>query len=133
MNDSQEKTVTDRYRLDVSVKTAYLESQSTPDAGRYVFAYTVTLTNNGDVPAKLMTRHWIITDANNQEQEVRGDGVVGEHPYLGPGMSYEYTSGTVLETPVGSMRGSYQWVADDGTEFDAPINPFTLATPRTLH
>lgn len=124
---------TDKYRIKVEVKTAYVESQSEPDRNRYVFAYTITITNAGTVSAQLITRHWVITDANNRVQEVRGEGVVGEQPYLKPGMSFEYTSGTVLETPVGSMHGSYQLRADDGTEFDAAISPFTLATPRTLH
>lgn len=124
---------TDKYRIKVEVKTAYVESQSEPDRNRYVFAYTITITNAGTVSAQLITRHWVITDANNRVQEVRGEGVVGEQPHLKPGMSFEYTSGTVLETPVGSMHGSYQLRADDGTEFDAAISPFTLATPRTLH
>jgi ApaG protein len=124
---------TDRHRINVAVKTAYVEAQSTPDANRYVFAYTVTITNDGTVPAKLVTRHWVITDANNKTQEVRGDGVVGQQPYLKPGMSFEYTSGTVLETPVGVMRGSYQMMADDGTYFDAEIPAFTLSVPRVLH
>ncbi|HEC12359.1 MAG TPA: Co2+/Mg2+ efflux protein ApaG [Acidiferrobacteraceae bacterium] len=124
---------TDRYRINVQVKTAYVESQSEPDSNRYVFAYTITITNAGSVSAQLITRHWVITDANNRVQEVRGEGVVGEQPKLEPGMSFEYTSGAVLETPVGSMQGSYQLRAEDGTEFDASISAFTLATPRTLH
>jgi len=122
-----------KHNIEVAVRTTYIDSQSTPDANRYVFAYTVTITNSGSVPAKLVTRHWVITDANDKVQEVRGAGVVGEQPYLSPGMSFEYTSGTVLETPVGSMRGSYQMIADDGVEFDAEIPVFMLAVPRTLH
>lgn len=122
-----------KHLIDVAVKSTYIDSQSKPDANRYVFAYTVTITNRGTVPARLMTRHWIITDGNNKVQEVRGAGVVGEQPYLTPGMSFEYTSGTVLETPVGSMRGSYQMVSDDGVEFDAEIPAFVLTMPRTLH
>jgi ApaG protein len=122
-----------RHQIQISVKTTYLPAQSEPDENRYVFAYTITITNSGQMSAKLMTRHWIITDANNRTQEVRGEGVVGEQPYLTPGMSFEYTSGTVLETPVGVMRGSYQMVSDDGTSFDAEIPAFTLSTPRTLH
>ncbi|HKQ30392.1 MAG TPA: Co2+/Mg2+ efflux protein ApaG, partial [Burkholderiales bacterium] len=114
--------------IQVSVKAAYLPAQSAPEQNRYVFAYTITITNTGKVPAKLLARHWLITDANNHTQEVRGEGVVGEQPYLIPGMSFEYTSGTVLETPVGIMRGSYQLVADDGTSFDAEIPAFTLST-----
>jgi ApaG protein len=123
----------DKHQIQVAVKTTYLQAQSAPDQNRYVFAYTITITNAGQVPAKLVTRHWLITDANNHTHEVRGEGVVGEQPYLIPGMSFEYTSGTVLETPVGVMRGSYQLVADDGTAFDAEIPAFTLSTPRTLH
>lgn len=122
-----------QHHINVDVKAAYLDSQSAPDANRYVFAYTITITNAGSTPARLMTRHWVITDANNKIQEVRGEGVVGEQPYLVPGMSFEYTSGAMIETPVGSMRGSYQMVADDGTCFDAEIPAFTLSIPRTLH
>ncbi len=122
-----------KHQIDIAVRTTYIDNQSAPDANRYVFAYTITITNAGTVPAKLLARHWVITDANNKVQEVRGEGVVGEQPYLVPGMSFEYTSGTMIETPVGSMRGSYQMVADDGTEFDAEIPPFMLSMPRTLH
>lgn len=122
-----------KHFIEVAVRTAYIPAQSSPENNRYVFAYTVTITNSGAVPAKLLTRHWIITDANEKNQEVRGEGVVGEQPYLTPGMSFEYTSGTILETPVGVMRGSYQMVADDGTRFDAEIPSFTLSVPRTLH
>lgn len=122
-----------RHQIEVSVKTTYIPSQSVPENNRYVFAYTVTITNSGDMPAKLLTRHWVITDANNKTQEVRGEGVVGQQPHLSPGTSFEYTSGTILETPVGMMRGSYQMRADDGTEFDAEIPAFTLSAPRTLH
>lgn len=122
-----------QHSIDVDVKTAYLDNQSAPDANRYVFAYTITITNTGLTAARLITRHWVITDANNKVQEVRGEGVVGEQPYLVPGMSFEYTSGAMIETPVGSMRGSYQMVADDGTCFDANIPAFTLSIPRTLH
>jgi ApaG protein len=122
-----------KHQIDIAVKTSYIDNQSVPDANRYVFAYTITITNAGTVPAKLLARHWIITDANNKVQEVRGEGVVGEQPYLVPGMSFEYTSGTMIETPVGSMRGNYQMIADDGTEFDAEIPSFMLSMPRTLH
>ncbi len=121
------------YNIKVSVDTTYLESQSSTDDDRYVFAYTVTIQNNGEVPAKLLTRHWIITDSNGKTQEVRGDGVVGEQPHLKPGEGFQYTSGTMLETPVGTMHGSYQMQADDGTEFDAEIELFTLSAPRVLH
>lgn len=123
----------DKHQIEISVKTAYIPAQSAPENNRYVFAYTVTITNSGSVPAKLLARHWVITDANEKTQEVRGEGVVGEQPYLIPGMSFEYTSGTILETPVGVMRGSYQMVTDDGTRFDAEIPAFTLSVPRTLH
>jgi ApaG protein len=122
-----------KHHVQVQVRAAYIDKQSEPDSGRYVFAYTVTITNDGTVPAKLLTRHWVITDANERTQEVRGVGVVGEQPYLSPGMSFEYTSGTVLETPFGTMHGSYQMLADDGTEFDAEIPAFLLSTPRQLH
>jgi ApaG protein len=122
-----------KHSIAISVTTTYVPAQSEPGRGRYVFAYTVTITNNGTVPARLLTRRWLITDANEKTQEVRGEGVVGEQPYLAPGMSFEYTSGTVLETPIGVMRGSYQMVADDGTQFDAEVPAFTLSVPRTLH
>jgi ApaG protein len=114
-------------------KTQFIQNQSDPDSRRFVFAYTITITNSGEVPAKLLTRHWIITDADGRKQEVRGEGVVGEHPHLKPGESFRYTSGAAIETPVGSMEGSYQMLADDGHHFDAPISPFTLAVPGTLH
>lgn len=122
-----------QHQVNILVKSTYIPAQSEPDSNRYVFAYTITITNTGELPAKLLTRHWVITDANNQKREVRGDGVVGQQPHLLPGMSFEYTSGTVLETPVGVMQGSYEMVADDGTRFDADIPAFTLSVPRTLH
>jgi ApaG protein len=121
------------YALDIDVATRFLDDQSAPEENRYAFAYTIRIRNAGRVPARLLTRHWIITDANGKVQEVRGDGVVGEQPWLRPGEDFEYTSGAVLETIVGTMRGSYQMVADDGTAFEAPIPEFTLAIPRTLH
>ena len=123
----------EKHQIEIDVRTAYLPGQSAPEEDRYVFAYTVTITNSGMVPARLMTRHWIITDANDRIREVQGEGVVGEQPYLLPGTSFQYTSGTILETPVGTMKGSYQMIADDGTEFDAEIPSFTLSIPRTLH
>lgn len=122
-----------KYKIEVQVEPNYLPDQSVPSEDRYVFTYTVTIRNAGSVPARLISRHWIIADANGQEREVRGEGVVGEQPYLAPGDDFRYTSGAVLETPVGSMRGSYRMLADDGIAFDAPIAPFTLAMPRTLH
>lgn len=124
---------TPSHLINVSVKTAYIEAQSAPETNRYVFAYTVTITNAGTVPARLLSRHWVITDANEKVQEVRGEGVVGEQPHLAPGASFQYTSGTMIETPVGSMHGTYQMIADDGTEFDAEIPRFVLSMPRTLH
>ncbi|MEJ2106044.1 MAG: Co2+/Mg2+ efflux protein ApaG [Acidiferrobacteraceae bacterium] len=122
-----------RYNVKVSVRSAYLDEQSDPQDNRYVFAYTVTIENDGEVPAKLLSRHWVITDSDNQIQEVRGEGVVGEQPRLSPGERFEYTSGTVIGTPVGTMSGSYRMVADDGTTFEAEIPRFTLSIPRTLH
>ena len=122
-----------QHSIDIAVATQFLDDQSAPDENRYAFAYTIRIRNAGEVPARLMTRHWIITDANGKVQEVRGDGVVGEQPWLRPGEQFEYTSGALLETNVGTMRGSYAWVADDGTRFDAPIPAFTLSIPRTLH
>lgn len=119
--------------IGVRVETAYLEDQSEPAENRYVFAYTVTISNRGGVAARLISRHWIITDANNDVREVRGLGVVGQHPHLRPGESFTYTSGSVLETPIGHMRGSYQLVTDDGAEFDADIPAFNLSVPHSLH
>lgn len=117
----------------IVVATQYLDDQSAPDENRFAFAYTIQIRNLGALPARLLKRHWVITDANGKVQEVRGEGVVGEQPWLRPGEDFEYTSGAVLETNVGTMRGSYEWVADDGTHFDAPIAQFTLSVPRTLH
>jgi ApaG protein len=121
------------YRVHVEVDSVYVEEQSRPAEEHYVFAYTVTILNAGAVPAKLLTRHWVITDGDGKVQEVRGEGVVGEQPHLRPGEAFRYTSGAMLQTPVGSMHGSYQMLADDGTEFDAPIAPFSLAMPRGRH
>jgi len=117
----------------VQVVTNYIDDQSRPESGRYVFAYTITISNNGDVPVRLIGRHWIITDANGKVQEVSGDGVVGEQPHLNPGETFRYSSGAVLETPVGAMQGWYRMEADNGVKFDAPIAPFTLAVPGVLH
>jgi ApaG protein len=122
-----------KHYIRVDVQTFYVEEQSDPDEERYVFAYTITIRNQGSIPARLLTRHWIITDSDGHVEEVRGEGVVGEQPYLQPGEGFRYTSGAVLRTPVGSMKGSYQMVADDGIAFDADIPAFTLAIPRTLH
>lgn len=123
--------VTNRIRVDVA--TSYVEDQSNPTEGRFVFSYTITIRNEGQVAARLMTRHWIITDANGKVQEVQGEGVVGEQPHLKPGQGFRYSSGAILETPVGVMQGSYRMVADGGEVFDAPIAPFTLAMPGMLH
>ena len=117
----------------IQVSTNYIDDQSEPDSHRYVFAYTITITNNGDVAARLISRHWVITDANGKVQEVSGDGVVGEQPHLRPGEAFEYSSGAILETPVGAMQGLYRMEADGGFSFDAPIAPFTLAVPGLLH
>ena len=122
-----------QYDISVMAKTQYISEQSAPDSDRYVFAYTITVTNKGELPAKLLSRHWLITDANCKVQEVRGEGVVGEQPHIMPGESYQYTSAALLETPVGCMQGTYQMRADDGVEFDALIPVFNLSTPNTLH
>jgi len=121
------------HKIRVVVDTSYLAEQSDPKERRYVFSYTITIRNEGNVSARLLTRHWIITDSNGKVQEVRGEGVVGEQPYLKPGQGFRYSSGAVLETPVGAMQGSYQMVADDGEQFDAPIAAFRLAMPGLLH
>jgi ApaG protein len=122
-----------KYDITVSVKSAYLPENSDPARSQFVFAYTVTITNSGEVAAQLVSRHWIITDAESQVQEVKGLGVVGQQPLLQPGESFEYTSGTSLPTAVGTMHGTYQMVAGDGKTFDAAIPPFTLSMPRVLH
>jgi len=122
-----------KYEITVSTETQFIPEQSDEPNDRFVFAYTITIRNTGTVAAQLISRHWIITDARNQVQEVRGLGVVGAQPLIKPGESFEYTSGTAIATPVGTMRGSYQMVADDGTPFDAAIPEFTLSVPRVLH
>jgi len=122
-----------RHRIRVDVNTNYVDDQSKPDENKYAFAYTITIRNEGQVAARLMARHWVITDADGKVQEVHGDGVVGETPYLLPGQGFRYQSVAVLETPVGAMQGTYRMVADDGAHFDAPIAPFRLAMPGILH
>jgi ApaG protein len=122
-----------KYEFSVSVRPQFVPEHSDPDEDKFLFAYTVTIRNTGDITAQLISRHWIITDANNKIEEVQGLGVVGEQPVLKPGESFEYTSGCPIGTPVGSMRGSYQCVAEDGTRFEAPIPEFLLSMPRTLH
>jgi len=119
--------------IKINITTRYLAEQSDTNEERYMFAYTVTITNTGNIGVQLISRHWIITDANNSIQEVRGIGVVGEQPHLAPGEGYEYTSGTPLPTPIGTMRGSYLMLADDGTEFDKTIEEFLLSVPGLTH
>ena len=120
-------------KIDVQVQPTYIAEQSDPANDHYVFSYTVTIRNNGSAPAKLLTRHWIITDGDGKVQEVKGDGVVGEQPHLQPGEGYQYTSGTFMSTPFGTMHGSYQMISDEGEKFNAEIPAFQLAVPNTLH
>ena len=122
-----------RHQVNIAAQVNYLPEQSDEADSRFVFAYTITITNAGPAPVKLVSRHWVITDANSLVQEVRGQGVVGEQPLIKPSQSFEYTSGTVLTTQVGTMTGSYRMVTEDGTEFDAPIPQFVLSVPRVLH
>lgn len=122
-----------KYDIQIDVSTNYLKEQSSEYANRFVFSYTITIRNTGNIAARLISRHWIITNANGEIQEVQGLGVVGEQPYLQPGEEFRYSSGSVLETPVGTMEGSYTLVADDDLEFKTPIPPFTLSVPHTLH
>lgn len=121
------------HHINILVDTQYLEAESDVEAQRYVFAYTITIENKGSIPAKLLSRHWIITDANNRVQEVRGKGVIGEQPRLEPGEVFKYTSGTMIETPVGSMQGSFEMVSDENEHFEAEIAPFSLAIPSILN
>ena len=121
------------YQMTVTVRIQYLEDQSDPDRSHYVFAYAVTIKNSGSVASQVISRHWVITDANNHVQEVRGLGVVGHQPLLQPGEQFEYTSGTTLATPQGTMHGEYFCVAEDGEQFESPIPEFVLSLPRTLH
>lgn len=121
------------HAINISVATQFLDEHSAPQEGRFAFAYTITIKNEGSTPAQLISRHWVITHGSGKIEEVRGPGVVGEQPHLIPGQAFEYTSGAVLDTPVGIMQGSYQMIADDGTVFDAPIPQFILSVPRTLH
>ncbi len=122
-----------KYQITVSATTRFVPDQSDEASNRYVFAYTITIANTGQVAAQLISRHWVITDAHDKTQEVRGLGVVGEQPLLKPGDRFEYTSGTAIATPVGAMKGSYQMVAEDGSQFEAEIPEFILAVPRVLH
>jgi len=127
MSDSSQNNIK------VNVETRYIEEQSSPEKNAFVFAYTITIQNEGQKTARLLNRRWVITDSNHKVQEVRGEGVVGEQPVLRPGEQFVYTSGTMLETSVGTMKGSYQMESDDGSKFDAPIHEFVLSIPRTLH
>ena len=122
-----------KHDISVTTRTVFIPDQSDAEKGRYVFAYTITITNTGTLGAQLVSRHWIITDADSQVQEVKGEGVVGEQPFLRPNESFQYTSGTAIATPVGTMRGTYHMVGEDGVQFDAVIPEFTLAIPRVLH
>jgi ApaG protein len=122
-----------KYQIEVNIEARYIPEQSDPAINRYIFAYTVIVHNTGNVAAQLISRHWVITDAEGQVQEVRGLGVVGYQPLLGPGEHFEYTSGCQLATAVGTMRGSYQMTAEDGVQFDAPVSEFVLSMPRVLH
>ena len=120
-------------KIDIEVQPAFITEQSDPEKNHYVFSYTVTIRNNGSTPAKLLTRHWVITDGDGQIQEIKGDGVIGEQPHLQPGEGFQYTSGTFMNTPFGTMHGSYQMLADSGETFDAAIPSFQLAVPHTLN
>jgi len=122
-----------RYQVDVSVATRFLAEQSQPEHNRFAFAYTITVRNNGSLPAKLLSRHWVITDGDGHVEEVRGEGVVGQQPLIDAGKSHSYSSGTVMTTQVGTMQGTYQMLAEDGKRFDAIIKPFRLAVPGALH
>jgi ApaG protein len=124
---------TRRHEITVVAKSTYLADQSDPAKNQYVFSYTIKVTNTGQVSAQLISRHWYITDGDHRVQEVKGLGVIGQQPVLKPGESFEYTSGASIPTPVGTMKGSYQMVGEDGTTFEAPIPAFTLSVPRTLH
>ncbi|MNT13295.1 CO2+/MG2+ efflux protein ApaG [compost metagenome] len=122
-----------RYQIDVSVVTRFLKEQSDPENERFAFAYTITVKNNGSLPAKLLSRHWLITNGDGQVEEVKGAGVIGQQPLIEPGKSHTYSSGAVISTTVGTMQGSYQMIAEDGKRFDADIAPFRLAVPGALH
>jgi ApaG protein len=125
--------MTEKNKIIVESTPYFIAEQSVPEEGKYVFAYTITITNEGTVPAKLLNRHWLITDSNGKIQEVRGDGVIGEQPYLKPGEMFRYTSGAILETSVGTMQGQYAMFSDEGDNFNALIPKFTLSIPRILH
>ena len=122
-----------RYQIDVSVVTRYLPEQSQPDQKRFAFAYTVTVQNNGSLPAQLLSRHWVITDGDGHVEEVRGAGVIGQQPLIAAGQKHVYSSGSVIGTQVGNMHGSFLMRAEDGEQFKAHISPFRLAVPGALH
>lgn len=119
--------------IEVKVITAYVEAQSDPQQDRYVFSYTITITNHGNEASQLLNRHWVISDASGGVEEVRGEGVVGQQPQLMPGQAFEYTSGAILKTPVGSMHGEYEFVDAGGNLFEVPITPFSLSMPNLVH
>lgn len=125
--------MTEQYQFHIRVEPRYIEKESDPEANRYVFAYTITISNVGMKPAQLLNRHWIITNGDGERQEVRGKGVVGEQPRIPPGESFRYTSAAVLETAVGSMHGSYEFEGDEGNVFDVPIPAFSLSVPNVVH
>ena len=127
------KLMNEKNKIIVETSPQYIDAQSSPDDNRYIFAYTITITNVGSVPATLLSRSWLITDANGKVQEVQGNGVVGEQPHLKPGEVFRYTSGAILETPVGIMQGKYTLISDDGISFNTLIPEFTLSIPRILH
>jgi ApaG protein len=126
-------TTDKHYQINITIETAFIPDQSDEAQNRYVFSYTITIANTGSVPAQLISRHWLITDAADQVQEVRGLGVVGVQPFLRPGEQFQYTSGCILPTPTGTMHGCYQMVGEDGSQFETPIPKFTLSMPRVLH
>lgn len=123
----------EKYLINVEVQTKFLPEQSEIDEDKFAFCYTITIFNDGQLPAKLMRRHWLITNANGYKREIEGEGVIGKQPHLMPGESFRYTSGAILDTPVGSMQGSYEMLSDDGTTFKAYISPFSLAMPELVH
>lgn len=133
MNVTDKQAMNEKHAIKIDTRIDYLELESEPDSDRYVFAYTITIRNQSEEAARLLTRHWVITDANGRIQEVHGEGVVGETPYIQPGHAFRYTSAAMIETPVGTMEGEYQMRTDSGELFDAKIPAFTLAVPRTLH
>ena len=132
-NVNDDKAMNEKHAIKIDTRIDYLETESEPDSDRYVFAYTITIRNQSEEAARLLTRHWVITDATGRIQEVHGEGVVGETPYIQPGHAFRYTSAAMIETPVGTMEGEYQMRTDSGELFDAKIPAFTLAVPRTLH